>query len=151
MIPRSSAAGSFIWRTRQTGAFFAAITDQRQFIDIIGTHLLKSEVCFAGSIYCCVFASFNTPKCVDYLNTYLEYYLTKPDLWFDQGSAMKAIVYLDKINGTNYADKHLINWIEFIKNKEHWEKEIKTDALEKHLIVIQTVRNTPANKTLPPV
>lgn len=132
--------GDFNWRTRQTGAFFSAITNQTQFIDIIGTHLLKSEVCYAGGIYCKVFASFNLPKCVDYLNLYLDYYLTKPDLWFDQRDAMEAILYLDKLNSTNHFDRHIKNWPEFIKNKPYWDKEIKTDNLEKQLAVIQTVR-----------
>jgi hypothetical protein len=132
--------GDFNWRTRQTGAFFSAITNQTQFIDIIGTHLLKSEVCFAGGVYCKVFASFNTTKCVEYLNLYLDYYLTKPDLWFDQRYAIEAILYLDKINTTNHFDRHIGNWIEFIKNKPYWDKEITTDDLEEQLAVIETVK-----------
>jgi hypothetical protein len=132
--------GDFNWRTRQTGAFFSAITNQTQFIDIIGTHLLKSEVSYAGGVYCKVFASFNLPKCVDYLNLYLDYYLTTPDLWFNQREAMEAILYLDKINSTNHFDRHISNWTEFIKNKPYWDKEIKIEKLEKQLNVIQTVK-----------
>lgn len=132
--------GDFDWRTRQTGAFFSAITNRKQFIDIIGTHLLKSEVCYAGAIYCKVFASFNLPKCVEYLNLYLDYYLTKPDLWFDQREAMEAILYLDRMNSTHHFDRHISNWTEFIKNKPYWEKEITTDNLEKQLIIIETVK-----------
>lgn len=132
--------GDFNWRTRQTGAFFSAITNQSQFIDIIGTHLLKSEVCHAGGVYCQVLASFNLLKCVDYLNLYLDYYLIKPDLWFDQREAMEAILYLDKLNSTNHFDRHINNWTEFIKNKPYWDKEIKTENLENQMNVIQTVR-----------
>jgi len=132
--------GDFNWQTRQTGAFFSAITNQTQFIDTFGTHLLKSEVCYAGAVYCQVFASFNLPKCVDYLNLYLDYYLTKPDLWFDQREAMEAVLYLDRLNSTNHYDRHVSNWTEFIKNKPHWDKEIKTDNLEKQLNLIQTVK-----------
>jgi len=132
--------GDFNWRTRQTGAFFSAITNQTQFIDVMGTHLLKSEVCYAGGTYCQVFASFNLPKCVDYLNLYLDYYLTKPDLWFDQRNAMEAILYLDNLNSTKHFDRHISNWTEFIKNKPHWNKEITTDDLEKQLKVIETVK-----------
>jgi hypothetical protein len=132
--------GDFNWPTRQTGAFFSAITNQTQFIDIIGTHLLKSEVCYAGGVYCKVLASFNLTKCVDYLNLYLDYYLTKHDFWFDQRDAMEAILYLDKINSTNHFDRHISNWTEFIKNKPYWDKQIKTENLEKQLDVIQTVK-----------
>jgi hypothetical protein len=132
--------GDFNWRTRQTGAFFAAMLGETNFIDIIGTHLLKSEVCYAGSVYCKVLASFNTTKCVEYLNLYLDYYLSKPDLWFDQKAAMQALLFLDKRNATNYLERHVSNWQEFIRNKPNWEKEISTAGLEKQLAVIETVR-----------
>lgn len=128
------------WRSRQTGAFFSAITSQNLNIDIIGTHLLKSEVSYAGSVYCQVLASFNLPKCVDYLNLYLDHYLTKADLWFDQRAAMEAILYLDGINATNHFERHINNWSEFLKNKAHWDKEITTDNLDKQLSIIETVR-----------
>jgi hypothetical protein len=128
------------WRSRQTGAFFSAITSQTRYIDIIGTHLLKSEVSYAGSVYCQVLASFNLPECLDYLNFYLDYYLTRADLWFDQRAALEAILYLDRINATNHFDSHISNWSEFLKNKPHWDKEISTDNLEKQLTVIETVR-----------
>ena len=132
--------GNFDWRTRQTGAFFSAITNQTQFIDIIGTHLLKSEVCYAGTVYCEVLASFNSPKCVEFLNLYLDYYLSQPDLWFDQQAAMEAILYLDNVNATNHFAKHLENWNEFIKNKPSWKKEIKTGNFEKKINLINSVR-----------
>ncbi|SHM91816.1 DUF6000 family protein [Flavobacterium chilense] len=131
--------GDFNWRTRQTGAFFSAITNQVQFIDIIGTHLLKSEVCYAGSVYSKVLAYFNSEKCVEYLNLYLDYYLLKPDLWFDQTAVMEAILYLDKINSTNYFERHSDNWLKFIKNKPYWNKEISTVNLEEQLKVIERV------------
>jgi hypothetical protein len=137
--------GDFNWRTRQTGAFFSAITNHTEFIDIIGTHLLKSEVCYAGGVYCKVFASFNTIKCVEYLNLYLDYYLTRPDLWFNQRDAMESILYLDRINSTNHFEKHIGNWTEFIKNKPYWSKEITTNNLEQQLILIETIKNIPAN------
>lgn len=132
--------GNFDWRTRQTGAFFAAITNRPQYIDIIGTHLLKSEVCYAGGVYCTVLAWFNTPGCVAYLNAYLDYYLTRPDLWFDQRNAMEAILYLDKQNLTNNFEKHINNWYTFIQNKPYWAKEISTENLEKELAVIKAVQ-----------
>jgi len=132
--------GDFNWRTRQTGAFFAAITNKPQYIDVIGTHLLKSEVCYAGAIYCKVLAFFNTEKCVDYLNRYLGYYLTQPDLWYDQQYAMEAILYLDKINGTNHFDLHRKNWKTFIENKPYWKEEIKTDQLDEQLAVIKAIQ-----------
>lgn len=134
-----SNLGDFNWRSRQTGAFFAALTNQTQFIDIIGVHLLKSEVCYAGDTYCKVLAFFNSAKSIEYLNLYLDHYLKKLDLWFDQRQAMESILYLDKLNGTNHFERHIGNWIEFIKNKPYWKKEITTDNLEKQLEIIKAV------------
>ncbi|MBF9237250.1 hypothetical protein I2I05_07555 [Hymenobacter sp. BT683] len=132
--------GDFDWRTRQTGAFFAAIKNATDLTDIIGIHLLKSEVCYAGKTYAYAFVSFNTHKSIDYLDQYLTYYLSKPDLWFDQLYAMEALTYLDKINNTNLTSKHSDNWIKFIANKPYWDKNITTNRLESHLAIIEKVR-----------
>ena len=56
--------GDFNWRTRSTGAYFAALKGEKKFTEIIGNHLLKSEVCFAGSQYAVTLASFNTKQSI---------------------------------------------------------------------------------------
>lgn len=43
--------GDFNWRTRLVSSYFSAVKDYRGLINIIGTHLLKSEVCCVGHIY----------------------------------------------------------------------------------------------------
>lgn len=129
----------FNWRTRQVGAYFAAITERRHMIDIIGVHLLKSEVCYVGRIYCLVFAYFNTPACVEYLNMYLDYYLQKKDLWFDQNAAMEAVKYLDDVNHTHHFESHYPQWLKFISNKPYWEKNIKIDNLKKQIEAIRMI------------
>jgi hypothetical protein len=106
--------GDFDWRTRSTGSYFAGIKNAVQFQDIIGIHLLKSEVCYASSEYAITLASFNTERSVNYLNLYLEYYLTKPECYFDQSSVITALKYLDEINNTNHTEKHLKNWENFV-------------------------------------
>ncbi len=135
--------GDFDWRTRSTGSYFAGIKKVIQFQEIIGIHLLKSEVCYAGSIYAITLASFNTERSVYYLNLYLEYYLTKPELYFDQGSALIALRYLDELNSTNNTDKHLRNWEKLmiwrkekqIRNLNDLKKMIpdKSEELEKQI------------------
>ncbi len=99
--------GDFDWRTRSTGSYFAAIKEVRNTEDIIGTNLLKSEVCFAGARYAITLAVFNSKKSTDYLNRYLEYYLTKPELYFDQQYVLEALKYLDEINDTDHLNNHL--------------------------------------------
>lgn len=117
--------GDFDWRTRSTGSYFAGIKKAVQFQEIIGIHLLKSEVCYAGSQYAITLASFNTERSVYYLNLYLKYYLTKPELYFDQGSVMTALKYLDEINNTNHTEKHQKNWGNLI----NWRNEKQIDNL----------------------
>jgi hypothetical protein len=104
--------GDFDWRTRSTGSYFASIKQSKHLEDIIGTHLLKSEVCYAGSQYALTIASFNTAKSADYFDRYLKYYLKRPDLYFDQEDVMTALKYLDEVNKTNNLEKHLNNWEE---------------------------------------
>ncbi|WP_264792515.1 DUF6000 family protein [Aureispira anguillae] len=106
--------GNFDWRTRSTGSYFAAVKKSTHLEEIIGTHLLKSEVCYAGSEYALTLASFNTSKSVGYFDKYLEFYLKQPQLYFDQSSVITAMKYLDEVNNTNNTEKHLKNWRDFL-------------------------------------
>ncbi|MEM9022398.1 MAG: DUF6000 family protein [Bacteroidota bacterium] len=113
--------GDFNWRTRQTGAFFAAIMHKTEFTDIIGTHLIKSEVCFAGREYAKTLAAFNNEAAIGYLDQYLGHYLLRKDLDFDQQEVMQALIYLDEINGTRRTERHRDNWNAFVaeRSKSH--------------------------------
>ena len=110
--------GDFNWRTRSTGAIFALLKDYRKFEDIIGNHLLKSEVCYAGNSYGLAFAVFNSDKSIYYLNEYLKYYLTRKDLYFDQARIMHILVYLDELNGTQQHKELLPLWGEYSSGKD---------------------------------
>lgn len=110
--------GEFNWRTRQTGAYFAAITNKTECIEIIGTHLLKSEVCYAGFEYVKALAFFNVPESIEYFTKYLNQYLKRPDLHFDQIGVLIALNNLDKINGTNIVDQYRGDWMKFKKDQE---------------------------------
>lgn len=131
--------GDFNWRSRSTGAFFAAIKRKTEFTDIIGIHLLKSEVCYAGAIYARVLAFFNTEKGNAYLYQYLDYYLKQPQLYFDQHTVMVAVKYLDKINETNYLENYIEDWKTFIQNKPNWNKEIIIDRFEEKIDIFKTI------------
>ena len=168
--------GDFNWRTRQTGAFFSSVKKKLEFIDIIGIHLLKSEVCIAGSEYAVTLAFFNNPKSVNYLTEYLDYYLEKPELQFDQGAVITAIKFLDKVNETSLIERYLKRWetclkgcqansrkrMEALKAMPHLPKEarekldevkfpeinpeIDTESFEKRVEVIKKIR-TKANQS----
>ena len=132
--------GDFNWRTRSSGAFFTAIKNYTEFQDTIGNLLLKSEVCYAGEIYCLALAEMNNKKSVEYLNKYLDYYLTKQELWFDQNQAIGALCYLDKVNNTNELEKHLKNWNKFSSNKPNWTIEESIEIFERNLNCIKEIK-----------
>ena len=98
--------GQFNWRSKIAGAYFAAIEDYSALEEIIGIHLLKSQVCYAGKGYCLALATFNSARSIEYLNKYLTYYLQKTDLVFEQIEAMAALNWLDQLNGTKLAEPH---------------------------------------------
>lgn len=114
--------GDFNWRTRTVGAYLSAIKNYQNQIDIIGVHLLKSEVCYAGDLYALVFAFYNNEKTIHYLNQYLDYYLQQPQLDFDQERVMETVVYLDTINGTNNFARHATQWEKMLKSRNEISK-----------------------------
>lgn len=115
-----SLLGEFNWRPRVVGARFVAI---RQFFGLqrdISNLFLKSEVCYVGSEYCLALTSFANKAAADTLSEYLDYYLNQPDLWFDQGQAMSALLYLDELLGSNKAAQFSRAWQQFVRNKPNW-------------------------------
>ena len=143
--------GDFNWRTRSTGAFFAAVKDKKEYVEIIGTHLIKSEVCYAGRTYAKVLASFNDKKGNEYLERYLEYYLKRKDLYFHQSDIFQAVKYLDEINGTSKIDKFLDDWNEYAKGKfsdDDDEEEMETDDLKKQIETIEKIKKHGSQKSI---
>ncbi|WP_243869568.1 DUF6000 family protein [Streptomyces liangshanensis] len=83
------------WRERRTAAWFAAVSRRDHFRTRLGALLLESEVCCAGGAYCVALASFGTAADADLLAAYLDRYLRRPDLAYDQPTAMGALAYTD--------------------------------------------------------
>jgi hypothetical protein len=69
--------GDFNWRTRLVGAYFSAVKNYKEQIEIIGTHFLKSEVCCVGHIYSLVLASYNDEKNIKIFDRLFRLLLTK--------------------------------------------------------------------------
>lgn len=130
----------FNWRPRLVGAWLVALQNQLKFLDHLGRLLLRSDVCHAGSGYCYALALLNEPAAADYLDRYLGYYLTQPNLWFDQGDALAALRHLDRINGTNLHTRHLDAWHAFTANKPAWELEKFSARLARTLSGIRSVQ-----------
>lgn len=137
-----SLLGDFNWRTRIVGAYFTALKDFNEFEETIGNHLLRSEVCYAGSGYCLALANFGTEKSKNYLKRYLDYYLPKKDLWFDQDVALSALSLLDENEAENYKDL----WNEFVINKQNWDLEKSIKAFAKEMETLNKVKQIAKEK-----
>lgn len=112
------------WRPRITAALFAALKRFSSLEDHIGRLLLRSDLCFAGSLYCVALAEFNSSAGLNFLKRYLDYYLTRPDLEFDQGAAMGAIAWLDLRNGTRHLETIYPKWDEYLA-PQIWKPDVK--------------------------
>ena len=116
--------GDFNWRLRIVGAYFVAIKGYEELTDIIGVHLLQSEVCYAGAGYALALAMFESERAQDYLKAYLEFYLKQPDLWYDQAEA------------TTYS----ASWQAYIVNKPNHNLEYALDSLSRSVAIIERIR-----------
>ena len=61
--------------------------------------------------------TFNTEKGIEYLKEYLEYYLTRKDVHFDQRIAMSTLNWTDKKNGTNEMNSFLPKYQDWVSDK----------------------------------
>ena len=128
------------WRPRLVAAHFAAILNDRSYEELIGHLLLRSDVCFAGSAYCLALARFNTSGAIDYLRQYLDYYLTRNELFFDQGDAIGAIAYLDFLNGTELLELYSEKWDSFVLDKnEAWDLSRQRQQFQNQIDVVKNI------------
>ncbi len=125
--------GDFNWRTRIVGATFAAIMNYQNFESQIGTLLLKSEVTFAANGYVLALARFNTPKSIEYLQKYLDYYLEEKELWFDQDDVMATLKWLDMQNNSSYHLDFMEKWNTFVSDKENWNLDRALSRIEEEM------------------
>ncbi|WP_329099262.1 DUF6000 family protein [Streptomyces sp. NBC_01439] len=93
------------WRSRLTAAWLIGVGRRATFRERIGDLLLASEFCFSGSAYCFALARFGTHADAEILTAYLDHYLPRTDLRYDQPAALGALLRLDAHLGTNHADR----------------------------------------------
>jgi len=133
--------GEFNWRPRFVAAQLVAIENLQEFEENIGHLLLRSEVCYAGGEYCLALASFNTKASNRFLREYLDYYLKQHDLYFDQGSAMGALAYLDEVNGTQVVAEVMPEWTNYVRNKPQWNYKKYVDSFRHGMDVLHILQN----------
>ncbi|MEU6606566.1 DUF6000 family protein [Streptomyces shenzhenensis] len=113
------------WRERRTATWLAAVSRRTEFRARLGELLLASEVCCAGLAYCVALASFGTPRDADLLAAYLDRYLRRPDLAYDQTVAMGALVFIDQNFGGDQAARFLGSgglWQQWLQDASHMQR-----------------------------
>lgn len=88
------------WRERKTAAWLVAVAHRTEFRDLIGRLLLASEGPYAGAAYCVALAKFGCTADAELLSAYLDHYLSRPDLDYDQAVVLGTLLYLDEILGS---------------------------------------------------
>ncbi|MDX3514945.1 DUF6000 family protein [Streptomyces caniscabiei] len=91
------------WRPRLTAAWLIGIARRTSYRARLGELLLASETVYAGLGYCFALARFSTPEDAEILAAYLDRYLPRTDLRYDQPLAMGALLYVDSRLGTAHA------------------------------------------------
>ncbi|KAB1909530.1 hypothetical protein J5U46_01955 [Micromonospora tulbaghiae] len=95
------------WRSRLVAAYLIGIDRRTRFRETVGHLLLSSEVCFSGQAYCFALAAFGDHHDAEMLTAYLDRYLPRLDLRYDQHWALGALQYIDLRLGTSHADRYL--------------------------------------------
>ncbi|MCB2410069.1 DUF6000 family protein [Hymenobacter sp. BT178] len=128
--------GDFDWRPRIVGAYFAAIKGYTDLTDIIGVHLLKSEVCYAGLGYALALATFGGDQSKEYLKMYLDFYLKQKDLWFDQNSVLAALHLISPDEASSYFN----SWQEYISDKPYHDLSNNIEGMIKSVNIVKQIR-----------
>ncbi len=95
------------WRERKTASWLVVVADRTEFRNCIGELLLASDGPYAGAAYCVTLATFGDTADADLLCRYLDRYLLRPDLDYDQGFALGALLHLDAALGSERASRYL--------------------------------------------
>jgi hypothetical protein len=88
------------WRERKTAAWLVAVAHRSEFRELIGRLLLASEGPFAGAAYCVALAKFGSAADAELLSAYLDHYLSRPDLDYDQAVVLGTL-------GSEYSTRFL--------------------------------------------
>ncbi|MEU6801317.1 DUF6000 family protein [Streptomyces neyagawaensis] len=94
---------TYEWRSRLTAAWLIGVGRRASFRERVGDLLLASEVCYSGRAYCFALARLGTHADAALLTAYLDHYLPRTDLRYDQPAALGALLHLDARLGTHHA------------------------------------------------
>ncbi|MGW2471696.1 DUF6000 family protein [Streptomyces sp. NPDC001665] len=126
------------WRERRTATWLVAVSGRTEFRERLGELLLASEVCCVGVAYCVALAGFGTERDADLLSAYLDRYLRRPDLGYDQAVVMGALQYVDLNLGGGRADRFRQPeglWQQWLQDAPHMRVDL--DPTSRYLSAIR--------------
>lgn len=95
------------WRAQITAAWLVGFGRRPAFRTRVGELLLASGLAFAGQGFCFALARFGEARDAQVLVGYLDRYLARPDLRYDQPWALGALLHLDARLGADHAGRFL--------------------------------------------
>ena len=129
------------WRPKSIASFYSAIINLKEVENDIGKLLLKNEFGRVGYPYILCLTSFSNSKSIDYINQYLDYYLTLPGHNYFQPVAMSALAYIDKTTGSDYFKKKLYAWERFAKGCVNFRLKEQVKLFEEQMLFFQELRD----------
>ncbi|MFB6837461.1 DUF6000 family protein [Streptomyces sp. NPDC056361] len=123
------------WRSRLTAGWLIGIGRRATFRERIGDLLLASEFCFSGGAYCFALARFGTHADAEILTAYLDHYLPRTDLRYDQPAALGALLRLDAHLGTHRAGRFTQPdglWDQWVNALAHLRDDPAYTAAQQH-------------------
>ncbi len=94
------------WRESLVGAWISGLKGWRELIPRLSELLLASASCYAGQGYCGALALMPCEESAATLRAYLDRYLPRPDLDYDQRWALAALRVNDRALGTDSASTY---------------------------------------------
>jgi hypothetical protein len=113
---------AYPWRAQLTGGWLAGVARRDDHRERIGELLLASQTSFAGQGFCFALARFGTRQDAHLLVDYLDRYLPRLDLFYDQHWAMGALLHLDSRLDTDHANR-------FLHDSGAWQRWSEATAL----------------------
>ncbi|MFE1322253.1 DUF6000 family protein [Kitasatospora phosalacinea] len=96
------------WRPRLAAAWLIGVDRRESFRGLIGELLLESRYVYAGRGYCFALARLGTEEDARLLTAYLDRYLRRPDLVYDQYWAISALLHIDGRTGSTHTERFLV-------------------------------------------
>jgi hypothetical protein len=107
------------WRCNIMTSWWATVWGWPDAVPGVERLLIPSGLTYAGQGHCVALAGLSTPEAGRVLARYLDTYLPRPDLVYDQGWAISALSIVDENLGSSLAAERIPMFDEWIAGRPH--------------------------------